>query len=161
MRKHSSIVTKTLFVLGTLAIAAAVVALVVVKDSPYKVYVVRSDSMAPTIPPRSAVIVRVHEYRIGQIISFHEAGSVLTHRFVAVASDGTVVTKADNNATIDPWRVQPSAVIGGVVAAPRMVGYWLRYLSNPFGLASILFGGLAILEITTPPQRTAASRRPE
>lgn len=153
MWKHSNIVKKTLFVLGTLAIASAVVALVVVKDSPYKVYVVRTESMAPTIPPRSAVIVRVHEYRIGQIISFHVADRVLTHRFVAVDSDGTIVTKADNNETIDPWRVQPSAVIGGVVAAPRMVGYWLRYLVSPFGLASILFGGLAILEIATPSKR--------
>lgn len=146
MSRHRKAVTKMLLVLTGLALAAAVV-VVARNASPYRVYVVRTDSMAPTIPPRSAVIVRVHEYRLGQVITFREAGVIMTHRFVAENADGTIATKGDDNDTIDPWAVQPDAVIGGVVAAPRMVGYWLFYIRNPFGMLSILCSVLAILQI--------------
>ena len=49
----------------------------------------------------------------------------------------TLVTKGDANKSADPWSTTPSQVIGGVVAAPRMLGYWLQYLKDPAGLASL------------------------
>jgi signal peptidase I len=106
---------------------------------PYKVYVVHTGSMMPTIPPRSAVVVQENTYQVGQPISFYLNGSVVTHRLVGIRSDGTVDTKGDANATVDPWHVATSAVIGGVVAAPTEVGYWITYFKNPVGLASMLF----------------------
>ena len=114
---------------------------------PYKLYTVRTGSMGSTIPSRSAVLVRQHDYRLGQVISFRESGSVVTHRFVAENADGTIVTKGDANRTEDPWHPTRASVIGGVVAAPRMVGYWLVYLKNPVGLLSIILVALAIAQI--------------
>ncbi|MBW4033160.1 MAG: signal peptidase I [Acidobacteria bacterium] len=105
---------------------------------PYRVYIVHTGSMAPTITPRSAVIVREHVYHVGQTISFYEQGGVITHRLIRINADGTAVTQGDANSTPDPWRIKTSAIIGGVVASPPELGYWLMYLKNPFGLASVL-----------------------
>jgi signal peptidase len=105
----------------------------------YKVYVVHTGSMSPTIPPKSAVIVKEGVYRVGQVITFRTANGVVTHRLIKQNADGTLVTKGDANRTVDPGApLQPSQVVGGVVAAPRMVGYWLWYLKSPIGMASFV-----------------------
>ena len=105
---------------------------------PYKILVVHTGSMTPTIPSRSAVFVREGTYRVGQVISFETPNGVVTHRLVARRSDGMLVTKGDANRTADPGLTSPARVIGGVIAAPRMLGYWLVYLKNPAGAASLL-----------------------
>jgi signal peptidase len=105
---------------------------------PYRVYAVRSDSMYPAIPSKSAVIVREGAYRVGQAITFHTADGVVTHRLMSRNPDGTLQTKGDANETADPGSVSPRSVVGGVVAAPRMLGYWLVYFKSPLGLGSLV-----------------------
>ncbi len=114
---------------------------------PYKIYAVQTGSMSPTIPSTSAVIVKPDVYRVGQPISFYEKGLVITHRLVAINSDGTVDTKGDANATIDPWHVSTKAIIGEVVAAPAHLGYWLIYLKNPAGLLSLMIAAVLCWQI--------------
>jgi signal peptidase len=126
---------------------ASCVLLAVLGVLPYRIYVVHTGSMDPTIPSTSAVIVRTGEYRIGQPVSFVEQGEVITHRLVRIHSDGTIDTKGDANATIDPWHVSKTAIIGGVVAAPPHLGYWLVFLRNPLGLLSIVFGVLVCWQL--------------
>jgi signal peptidase len=109
---------------------------------PYRVFVVHTGSMSPTIPSTSAVIVRMGHYKLGQPISYYEQGTVVTHRLEAINVDGTITTKGDANATEDPWHPRTSAIIGGVVSAPQHLGYWLMYLKNPLGLGSILLAAL-------------------
>jgi signal peptidase len=104
---------------------------------PYRVFIVHTGSMSPTIPSKSAVIVKEGVFGIGQVISYRSANGVVTHRLVKRTTDGMLVTKGDANRTDDPGSVPSSAVVGGVVAAPRMLGYWLMYLKNPAGLASL------------------------
>ena len=104
---------------------------------PYKVYIVHTGSMTPTIPSRSAVIVREGAYHVGQVITFVSRNGIVTHRLIARKADGVLVTKGDANRTADPGSTTASQVIGGVVAAPRMLGYWLVYLKNPMGAASL------------------------
>jgi signal peptidase len=138
---------KTVAVLTALLFAASCIVLAVVGVLPYRIYVVHTGSMDPTIPSTSAVIVRTGEYAVGQPVSFVEQGEVITHRLVRIHSDGTIDTKGDANATIDPWHVSKSAIIGGVVAAPAQLGYWLVFLRNPFGLISIAFGVLVCWQL--------------
>lgn len=124
---------------------ATVLALVLVIASgvlPYRVFIVHTGSMTPTIPSRSAVLVWKGHYRVGQVISFEEQHGVITHRLVKINADGTLVTRGDANSTDDPWTLPASAVIGGVIAAPKEAGYWLMYLKNPLGLLSILLSAL-------------------
>jgi signal peptidase len=133
----------------TLALLVPVTALVLYETGnlPYKVYVVHTGSMTPTIPPKSAVVIHEHEYHVGQVVSFVEHGNVVTHRLVSINPNGTINTKGDANKTADPWHVPTSNIIGGVVAAPHLVGYLLTYVKTPQGLASILLGALCLWQI--------------
>lgn len=138
-------VRTTLVWLVLLAGIAAV--LVIGLRAPYATYAVRTGSMSPTIPPRSAVVVHEGEYAVGQVVSFRHDGGVITHRLLAVRADGTVVTQGDANRSPDPFTVRVSDIVGGVVAAPQHLGYWLVFLKNPAGLASVLLGLTAIVLI--------------
>lgn len=119
-----------------------VAALILVETEllPYKVFVVHTGSMTPTIPSKSAVVVEEGEYHVGDVISFREHGVVVTHRLMAIHPNGTITTKGDANRTADPWHVRTSDIIGGVVAAPRLVGFYLTYVKNPIGIVSIVLG---------------------
>lgn len=132
-------------------------ALVISGVLPYRVYIVHTGSTSPTIPSRSAVIVRVGDYRVGQPVSFLEQGGVVTHRLVSIDAAGTVTTKGDANTTTDPWTLKRSAIIGGVVASPPELGYWLMYLKNPFGLASILLSVLVCWQLWSVGRMSPAS----
>ena len=125
-------------------LVACVLALYLTGAVPYRVYVVHTGSMSPTIPSRSAVVVREGSYHVGQVVTFREHGVTVTHRLVAANPDGTFDTKGDANRTIDPWRIRRADIIGGVVAAPHFVGYALVYLKLPAGAASILLAILAV-----------------
>lgn len=114
---------------------------------PYKVYVVHTGSMYPSIPPESAVVVREGQYRVGGVVAFTEHGSIVSHRLMAIKADGTIVTKGDANRSVDPWRVSTSNIIGGVVAAPRHLGYLLTYVKTPTGATSILAALLCLWQI--------------
>lgn len=141
---------KPVLVVLAFAVAVPVTALILDETGvlPYKVYVVHTGSMSPTIPSKSAVVVQEHQYHVGEVIAFTEHGTIVTHRLVAIHSNGTITTKGDANRTVDPWRdVHTSDIIGGVVAAPHMVGYYLTYVKNPEGIASIVVGLLCFWQI--------------
>lgn len=114
---------------------------------PYRLYIVHTGSMIPTIPPESAVVVREGDYHVGQVISFEVHGEVVSHRLLAIDPDGTITTKGDGNRTADPWHPPASAIIGGVVAAPRRLGYLLTYLRLPLGAASIILALICLWQI--------------
>ena len=120
-------------------LAVTVLALYTAGAVPYKVYVIHTGSMTPTIPSKSAVIVREGRYRVGQVITFREHSSLVTHRLVAVHSDGTIDTKGDADGSIDPWHARTRDIVGGVVLAPHLAGFAIVYLRSPFGAASVVF----------------------
>jgi signal peptidase len=127
-------------VIVTLACLALIVPAVLLATGvlPYSIYAVSSGSMSPSIPLDSAVIVQKGVYNVGQVITFQTRDGVVTHRLLERRSDGTLVTKGDANETTDPGTVSPSNVIGGVIAAPPMVGRALTYLRTPLGLATLV-----------------------
>jgi len=116
---------------------------------PYKVYVIHTGSMTPTIPPGSAVIVHEGHYQIGQVVTFTENGLTVTHRLVSINAQGLTTTKGDANATVDPWHVPKSQIVGGVVAAPRYLGYWITYLKSPLGLGSVVLVVIVLWQVWT------------
>jgi signal peptidase I len=114
---------------------------------PYRLYVVHTGSMSPKIPPESAVVVREGRFRVGDVISFTEHGTVVTHRLISINSDGTITTKGDANRTADPWRVPVADIVGRVVAVPHRLGYLLMYLRTPQGCASFVVALLCLWQI--------------
>ncbi len=128
---------KSLAVVLALVIIAAV-ALLWSGILPYKLYVMKTGSMTPTIPSESLVVVHEGHYRVGQVISFRVNGGVVTHRLIGIKPDGTIVTKGDANPTPDPWQLKESSIIGGVVAAPKYIGFYLKYLETPIGATLVV-----------------------
>ncbi|MGN6445560.1 hypothetical protein [Amnibacterium sp.] len=116
-------------------------------NGPYRLYIVHTGSMEPTIPTRSAVVVQLHRFHVGEPVAFMEQGSVITHRLLSISSAGTITTKGDANTTADPWHPPVSAVLGGVIAAPPNLGYWLFYFKTPMGLISVLLAGLVCWQL--------------
>lgn len=106
---------------------------------PYRVFIVHTGSMEPTIPSGSAVVVRTGQYHIGQPVTFSLYRSTVTHRLVGVDAYGNITTKGDANQTDDPQHPPKSNIIGEVVAAPHHVGWWLYYVGHtPTGALSIV-----------------------
>lgn len=91
-----------------------------------------TNSMAPTYPPGTLVVVKpidADQIRIGDAITYQlKSGEpeVVTHRVVAISStDGetTFTTKGDNNGAADSLPVRPVQVRGTVWYAVPYIGY--------------------------------------
>ncbi len=138
---------KKLLVLFALLVVVGALGVFLSGVLPYRVYVLHTGSMSPTIASKSAVIVEEHDYHVGQVVTFTEDGQTVTHRLISINAQGMITTKGDANATADPWHVPKSQIIGGVVTTMPEVGYWLEYLKSPLGLASVLLALLACWQI--------------
>jgi signal peptidase len=130
-----------------LLVSTAAAVLYETGEVPYRAYVVHTGSMSPTIPSESAVIVREGQYRVGDVVSFIEHGTVVSHRLIAIEPNGTITTKGDANRTVDPWHVPVGNIVGRVVAAPHRVGYLLTYMKTPAGCASLVVTLLCLWQI--------------
>jgi signal peptidase I len=106
---------------------------------PYQALVVRSGSMAPTIPTGSVVFyhkVSAKDVKVGQVIVFNRPGVAnerVTHRVYKISNGQTgryFVTKGDANGAPDDWQIP--AVGTGWVAGFHVpvVGYILYDLQS-------------------------------
>ncbi len=142
------------------ALGAAVIAVFAVLVVPnYRLYIVHTGSMTPTIPIGSAVLIEKGPVHVGQVITFHRLadGALVTHRFIAVKADGTLMTKGDGNTSPDLGSIPRSNVVGHVVAAPQHVGAWIHFLFyTPLGWVfdALILLMLALLLSGNGPRRT-------
>lgn len=122
------------WLLSLVAVAIALFFVFIVPN--YRLYIVDSGSMRPTIPIGSAVIVDKSPVHVGEVITFHRLadGALVTHRLIEIKQDGTLVTKGDANNAPDLGSIPRGNVVGHVVAAPRDVGSVIHMLFHtPLG----------------------------
>jgi signal peptidase I len=129
---------------------------------PYQALVVRSGSMAPTIPTGSVVFyhkVAATQVKVGQVIVFDRPGQPserVTHRVYKIATGSAgryFITKGDANGVPDDWRVP--AVGTGWVASFHVpfVGYVLADLQSTTArlllllIPALLLGAITLYEI--------------
>ena len=139
--------------------AAAVIAFCFLILPTYRLYLIDTGSMTPTIPVGSAVVVEKGSVHVGQVITFHRLGdgALVTHRFIAVRPDGTLVTKGDGNTSPDLGTIPLSNVVGHVVAAPQHVGTTIQFMfHSPSGY---VFDGLLLLALTLALSNKPARKR--
>ncbi|HVC87416.1 MAG TPA: signal peptidase I [Gaiellaceae bacterium] len=159
-----------------LVAAATVVALALLAVSvgprflPYQALVVRSGSMAPTIPTGSIVFyhrVSALKVKVGDVIAFDKPGQLnekVTHRVYKISNGPTgrfFTTKGDANGAPDDWRVP--AVGTGWVASFHVpaVGYVLADLQSTTArlllllIPALLLGAITLYEIWRDRERTA------
>lgn len=120
-------------VVATLALAASV-AFAAMRFGGFTTFIITGGSMAPAIPTGSVSIVQSvppSEVRVGDVVTYSQAGRVVTHRVVAMLADATFRTKGDANAVADPGRLSFGPRAGVVRAHVPLVGYalagWRQY----------------------------------
>jgi signal peptidase len=108
MLRNIGRVIKVMAVLILVAMVGALATLYLLDD--YDAYIVKSDSMQPTIKCGDMVIIGspgspfTGEIAPGEIITFERDENLITHRIVSVDGD-TIRTKGDGQEETDPWTV--------------------------------------------------------
>jgi len=131
----------------TIALGGVVLILTLPLFTPYRIMVVLSGSMAPTLLAGDAVLIRsgvtsVHE---GDIVTFQREGQLVTHRVVEVEA-GQLVTQGDANNAADPWAVPISAVEGVYALRLPFLGYLVWFARQPIGwLALVVLPATALI----------------
>jgi signal peptidase I len=130
----------------------------------YRLFIVRSGSMEPSIPTGSAVLVRPvppGSLRVGDVITFErtEAGlppSMITHRIVEIVQPGPAPvfrTQGDANSVSDPVTVSFVGEGGKVEAHVPLAGYALNATGQPLarlaliGIPALLLGASFIRDV--------------
>jgi signal peptidase len=135
---------------GLLALMVAGLAFVYFSPG-YDIYVVRSESMKPTINIGDMVIIGPvgstfnHEIRPGVIVTYQTGKSLITHRVMSF-NNGTLVTKGDAVEEPDPQPVLMSQVIGVYLFGIPKIGYLASFLHTKPGwfLLVILPGAIMV-----------------
>ena len=102
----------------------------------YKSYVIKTNSMEPTININDVVIskeVQQEEINVGDVITFLHNGEVITHRITKIenASDVTqYTTKGDNNNIEDTFKITYENIKGKHVLTIPYLGKVVQLLEN-------------------------------
>jgi signal peptidase len=114
----------------------------------YRLYVVHTGSMTPTLVPGDLVIDRpAKNLKPGEVITFRHSDlttDVVTHRVTGVTAAG-IHTKGDANRTADVWTIRPDQVKGHVIATLQGFGYLAVYFQQPTGIASVATALIGLL----------------
>ena len=127
----------------------------------YNEYVVLSGSMEPSIMTGSLAFVDTNDTMVttGDVVAFtidkseadasyNSDSTTVTHRIVAVNSDGTFTTKGDNNDTEDTKHITQAQIIGKYCFNIPQLGYVVTQI-NKKGLIAIICWIVAINLLTS------------
>lgn len=113
----------------------------------YSTAVVISGSMEPNISVNDMIIIKEqNEYKKGDVISFIDGKSLVTHR-IADVTDAGFITKGDANNAEDKDPVTSKQIAGKVVFTIPYVGLVLEYLQSPLGIMILILGAFAIIAL--------------
>ena len=143
------IVRRLMLALVALALVGATAVSLTAWHQGYRIYIVHTGSMVPTLNPGDAVLDRPapKAVRPGEVITFTATSgpdAVVTHR-VASVDNGLIKTKGDANATIDPWTTRISGVVGDRLLDLPKVGYLLVFFKQPTGSISMVCFLIALI----------------
>lgn len=131
----------SLFLGALITVALAIVAIPLAIDGEWRT--VQTGSMEPHISPGDVVLLlpTTQAPGIGDVVAFpdplREDRDVL-HRVVDRDTQGFYITKGDANDIVDPWQLDPSAVIGAQVLDIPKVGMLVEAVSSDVGVLLFL-----------------------
>ncbi len=130
--------------LGAALLCAIGIAGVLAWQGGYRLYIVHTGSMTPTLLVGDAVLDGPPKatYHPGEIITFRHSDlttDLVTHTVIDVKG-GKIHTKGDANRTADVWDIRPDQVQGVVIRRFPRLGYVLVFLRQPVGIASVVIG---------------------
>jgi signal peptidase len=158
-------------------VAIAITTVVLPRLAGWTPLTVLTNSMAPTLPPGTLVVVQPVDpagLAVGDVVTYQlrsEEPTLVTHRISAVTATADGVTayvlQGDNNPDPDVEPVVPEQVQGRVAYAVPLLGYVNSALSGEgrgwlvLGTATLLFGYAAYSFVSALTDRTRRRRRPE
>lgn len=111
----------------------------------YKVLVVQSGSMEPTIKTGAIIVVKpAQDYQIDDVITFtnpNNRNDSITHRIYDMKLNQGVpvyITKGDANEDPDSWEILKKDVIGKMLFTIPFLGYVVDFTKTPLGFALIV-----------------------
>lgn len=116
----------------------------------FRFFTNRFVSMQPLINSGSLTIVKKQPYYIeGDIITYYAQSNnkeeIVTHRIYRIGGN-VYLTKGDNNAAIDEYKILPRLIIGQVVTIIPNVGYVFSFAKSPVGVVlMIIFPALCFI----------------
>ena len=115
----------------------------------YRLYVIMSGSMEPTIHVKQAIITKeIDNPQVGDAIAFGEGDFITVHRIIKEYTEGDsklYQTKGDNNNTEDKELVKQSQIKGKVKWILPGVGETILFLQNHLVFLIIAIGVLLII----------------
>lgn len=147
------IVSAILWIVVILALAVLIMTVTSKKTSifGYRMYLIMSGSMEPTIHVRDAIITKeIDTPQTGDIIAFENGGIITVHRIIQEYTEGDnklYQTKGDNNSGIDSGLVQKSQVKGKVICNMPLLGRIVLYLQSHVEILFLLIGVIIIIAI--------------
>lgn len=122
--------------------------------------VITSGSMTPTITTGDIVVVDPYDggpLEVGTVVSYREAGRLVTHRIVA-ETEGGYVTRGDANATTDSTTLTPGAVKGtGRILIPVLGRPYAELEAGRSGPA-LLWGAITLVTLVVVSARPGVLR---
>jgi signal peptidase len=118
-----------------------------------RAYIVHGHSMAPTLHPNDAIIVRgvpAMKIRIGDVVTLDDGarGWPITHRVVGktmgVGQIG-LITKGDANRAPEKWSVHPSDPIGRLGLRLPAFGLVAAFATSPLARGGLVFTLLELM----------------
>lgn len=128
----------------------------------YKSYIIKTNSMEPTIKINDVVIakkVEKQEIKIGDVITFIQKGEVITHRITQIEDNNTYTTKGDNNNIEDTFKINYDKIEGKHVLTIPYLGAIVRLLDNKIVFLIITLIVLIFMLITIINQEKRENRR--
>lgn len=140
MNQIFKIITNLVFGLLLIIAAMLLVAYLPLPNN-FKLLVVETGSMEPTIQTGSVVVVsRANDYQPGDIITFRDSTrskTSVTHRIVEL-ENGQFVTKGDANDSADFNKVTSANIVGKVRLWIPYIGYVLAAVRTRIGVILVI-----------------------
>lgn len=128
----------------------------------YKSYIIKTNSMEPTIKINDVVIakkVEKNDLKIGDVITFIQKGEVITHRITQIEDNSNYTTKGDNNNIEDTFKINYDNIEGKHVLTIPYLGAIVRALDNKIIFLIITLIVLIFMLITIINQEKRENRR--
>ena len=128
----------------------------------YKSYIIKTNSMEPTISINDVVItkkVKKEKIKKGDVITFLQDGEVITHRITQIDDNGNYTTKGDNNNIEDTFKITYENIEGKHILTIPYLGKIVQALDNKIVFLIITLIILIFMFITILNQEKRENRR--
>lgn len=128
----------------------------------YKSYIIKTNSMEPTISTNDVVItkkVEKEDIKVGDVITFFQEEEVITHRITKIDDNGDYTTKGDNNNIEDTFKITYENIEGKHILTIPYLGAIVQALDNQIIFLIITLIVLIFIFITIQNQEKKENRR--